>query len=140
MINITELRIGNYIVNTIKKKIIEIIGISNEGFIEYFENEIRKKIDITNLEPLYLSDDLIDQLVNIGILLKDFDSKDIYYFAHSTSTYFFVNNKNEYFVGMIDTNLPEDYRRITRPFKEYHKLQNAYLAIYNKELLRFSIE
>ena len=33
MINITELRIGNYIVNTIEKKIIEIIGIYNEGFI-----------------------------------------------------------------------------------------------------------
>lgn len=43
-------------------------------------------------------------------------------------------DKDQYLIGMLDTSLPEGYRRLTKPFYEYHKLQNGFKMIYDKEL------
>jgi hypothetical protein len=136
MIDFTELRIGNTVYIPETKTPIIVRGISEQGFI-ITKNEFNEyeNVSLEQTEPLILTQNYIDKLLNHGIILN-IDNNNIFHFAGLTATYFLVYDEDEenFFIGMIDTELPEKYRRITRPFIEFHKLQNAYYTIYNKEL------
>ncbi|WP_312391118.1 hypothetical protein [Chryseobacterium sp.] len=136
MINIKELRIGNCVINKKTKKIIEIIGLSDLNTVEFYNNGTRFSLKNDEIEPIPLDDHLANQLVNIGILSKDNSKKDEFYFSGNNSTYALVYDRSNesYYIGLSATDNISAYSRISRPFYQYHKLQNAYYTVYNKEL------
>ena len=140
--NIKELRIGSIVVDKKDNSVIRISTISNEGYI-LGDNSKKAvyKILIEDLEPLDLDPKVLDQIIEQGVLLKMPRKKYIYYFPDKSTTYFLVfdNKAQNYFIGMIDLNLPEKHRRLTRPFYEYHKLQNSFNVIYDAELKRLNV-
>ena len=75
-------------------------------------------------------------------ILNAINGKDIFfYFPGRTRTYFLVYDKAEknYYIGMADADEPENPRRVTRPFIEFHKLQNAYRTIYDQEMKNLNV-
>ncbi|RKS98648.1 hypothetical protein [Flavobacterium sp. 123] len=136
MVEIEELRIGSLVVDAINNEIIRVSGVSDNDYITIRKNGKEENIDIKNIEPLYLVDTLINQLIKFSIIQKNPRQKNKYYFSGNTTTYFLVHliDKDQYLIGMLDTSLPEGYRRLTKPFYEYHKLQNGFKMIYDKEL------
>lgn len=138
MINIEELRIGNCVINKKTKKIIEIIGLSDLNIVEFYNNGKRLKLKNDEIEPIPLDDFLVNQLVDIGILNKD--NSDEFFFTGNKSTYALVYDRSDesYYIGLSTTDNISPYSRISRPFYQYHKLQNAYYTVYNKELRKIT--
>jgi 5-bromo-4-chloroindolyl phosphate hydrolysis protein len=54
MVEIEELRIGSLVVNAINKEIIRVSGVSDNDYITIRKNVKEEKIEIKNIEPLYL--------------------------------------------------------------------------------------
>ncbi|WP_264524189.1 hypothetical protein [Flavobacterium sp. N502536] len=133
---IEELRIGSIVVNSTTDKIIRVKGISDDGFITVRKDALSdENIDIENIIPLYINDPMLGQIVDHRVITKAPRKKNIYYFPNQTATFFLVKLKESNFViGMIDVKLPEKYRRLTKSFSEYHKLQNAHKTIFDTEL------
>lgn len=140
MINIEELRIGNCVINKKTKTIIEIKGLSDLNTVEFYNNGKRLTLKNDDIEPIPLDDLLTNQLVDIGILSKDNSKKDEFFFPGNNSTYALVYDRNDdsYYMGLSATDKISAYSRISRPFYQYHKLQNAYYTVYNKELGRIT--
>lgn len=135
--NIEELRIGSIVVEKVNNKIIRLCSISDDGHVTYKnEHKISIQLKQDDIEPLFLSDDILKQIIKQGVIQKAVRKKGLYNFPNKLSTFFLVYHQvdKNYFIGMTDTKLPEKYRRISRPFLEYHKLQNAYNTIYDSEL------
>jgi len=145
MINIEELRIGSFVVDTTStsnKVIVKILSVSYEGYlIVKNSSKTPTKVLIESIEPLIITKDLLSQISDHGVLIKNPRKKNYYFFPNKSETYFLVYDKNEdnYFMGMIDLSLPEKHRRLTRPFYEYHKLQNAFKTVYDLELKELNI-
>jgi hypothetical protein len=136
---VEELRIGNIVFDKRNQIPIIVAGISDEGhIITRDKNGLASQIEIINVGSIAMDSNLIQAIKNQGIVQQDYNRENIYLFPKQTSTYFLVYDSEEYqyFMGMIDVNLPEGYRRLTRPFYEYHKLQNAYKTTFDIELKR----
>ena len=134
MIEVQELRIGNVVSSDKLEKTVKVCGTSQEGFI-LVDNDsgTLEKIDKDQISPLDLNENTIQLLQRKSIITE---SGNLYYFNGLRTTYFLVYDDQEanFFMGMIDTNLPEGYRRLTRPFSTFHKLQNAFYVIFDREL------
>lgn len=137
MISIEELRIGNIVFNIKTSLPIRISGVSDEGYVlTRDENNSINQIQVVDINPIIMDSSLIQEIKNQGIVQQDIRNRHIFYFPGQTTTYFLVydNDNDNFFMGMIDVKLPEGYRRLTRPFNEYHKFQNAFRTTLNIEL------
>lgn len=136
MINVEQLRIGNFIISKPLNKIIEVTGISNQNYIEYEDRGNRLKVSAKDVFPIDLKDDIIKQLVNAEIIFADHGRKDVFFFPGKTTTYGLVydSEKEEYYIGLSANDGNKEYMRLTRTFFEYHKLQNAYYVVYDTEI------
>jgi len=134
MIKTNELRVGNWIYSKVYNKPMQVSGVYNNGDIDITKDidPIDRREESKNFEPLLLNDEVISILESRSLLVRE---KNLFYFPGNRTTFFLVHLEDEtnFLIGMIDTDLPEGYRRITRPFTEMHKLQNAYFMIYDKE-------
>lgn len=142
MINIRELKIGNFVVDIKQKKIIEIIGLSDLNIVEYYDNNgNRSTLTNSEIDPLHLNDNLMMQLVDHGVLSPDNSRKHVFYFPSNNTTYalLYDQESDEYYIGISATDHISSHSRVTRPFYEYHKLQNSYNVVYNKELKKIRI-
>ncbi|MCY1662757.1 hypothetical protein [Chryseobacterium sp. SL1] len=140
MIKIEELRIGNCVINKKANKIIEITGLSDLNIVEFCKNGKRLTLKNDEIEPIPLDEFLVNQLVDKGILSKDNSKKDEFFFPSNNSTYALVYDRNDesYYIGLSATDNISAYSRISRPFYQYHKLQNAYYTVYNKEIRKIT--
>lgn len=144
MIDLKELRIDNIVFNDKLNKQIEICGIIKDKHILTIGNTIDEFDEFggDDISPIILDQETINKLENNSIIQFHKTNKQgdhIYYFNGQTATYFLVydNKSPSFFIGMIDVNLPEGYRRLTKPFYSLHRLQNAFYTIYDKELKSF---
>lgn len=148
MIDIQELRIGNLIYSKVNPKLkkyhaMRVTGLSTSGTLDTKNSKHScNNVSINDIHPFPITTALIKGMIERGLLQVIPESKNIYYFPGKSQTYFLVYDKNDkkYYMGMVDVNLPKSNpRRVSKPFTEFHKLQNAYRVVYEEEMKIFAL-
>ncbi len=137
MIDSKELKKGNWIWNKIFNRPIIVEGIRRNGEIDITQvtDNVDTYCDANNFDPFELSKEVIDSLIQNGILSPP-QKENIHLFSGRSATYALIYDyDNYYFIALL---LKGEIYRITRPFNSVHKLQNAFNVIYDDYLpLRF---
>lgn len=142
MIDIQELRIGSLIYSKTDptKNIyspMQVTAISDNGTLDTKNSKQNcSNVSVQDINPLPITNPVIKVMVAHNLIHIIPGRKNFYYFPGKSQTYFLVYDKNgkNFYMGMADADEPTKPRRVSRPFTEYHKLQNAYRMVFDQEM------